>query len=115
MEIEKKKKLKSYSTKDYETFGRLVQSQGGNRSDIKVVTDIDSVEIFGYKCTHGVYIPYNSPDPNHSDFCSVCYPYLIRERLNEDEQALPSFLFVGPGTSSTELPDKAAEGVPETA
>lgn len=36
-----------------------------------------SVTIPGRKCTHGVYIPANSPDENRAEYCTLCSPYKL--------------------------------------
>jgi hypothetical protein len=41
------------------------------------VSGLSGIQASGTKCEHGMYIPSTSPYPDHSEYCSVCRPFVV--------------------------------------
>ena len=81
METEKRK-LKIFDPEDIRETGKGT-AETGPHTDVTVLpSPMGQLTTPGYKCEHGVYIPYTSHDPNRAPYCSLCYPYLIQEKTD---------------------------------
>lgn len=73
-------KIKVYDESEITPVGRATSDVGPHQTVQVIPSPEGHVRLPGTKCEHGGYIPSTHPDPNRAPYCSVCYPYLIKER-----------------------------------
>lgn len=63
---------------DAKVVGRIDLDEKAFAQEVVVPpSEQTSVNIPGRKCSHGVYIPANSPDENRAEYCTLCSPYKL--------------------------------------
>jgi len=81
IEAEKKKRIKIFKFDEVVQTGRTSSEVGPHQTVVVVPSPEGHIHISGTKCEHGGYIPATHVDPNRAPYCSVCYPYLLKERV----------------------------------
>lgn len=80
VKVEENKRIKIFDESEIIAQGRTTAEVGPHQAIIMEPSPEGRVRLPGSKCEHGGYIPSTHPDPDRAPYCSVCYPYLIKEK-----------------------------------